>query len=238
MTHAAMPTAERRTVTAPPPRDDQAAADLLDAVTPFVRKLARHAARRVHADADDLAQEFLFDIWKNAHRFDPARGKPQKFAFLRCSKVLGSRFWKRWARVAVIDPDAVPWRRTGNRFPNPLHAAELAEDVTRLRAAVVLLPTQARRAVVVRFGLDGRGERSPAEVCRAIRTKKSAGQAAVNRGLMMLADAMGADPRAARVSRKAALGAVAWARTSAGRPPVAEAAVRARGGVGTRAVSR
>lgn len=114
-----------------------------DAAQALYRLVARRIygiARRILRDpslAEDAAHQAFMKIWKNAHRFDPAKGKPSTWITII-------------ARHAAIDarprePTAPP--------PEDLEAPRLDETYVhpRLRQALDALPEMHRNAVLLMY---------------------------------------------------------------------------------------
>lgn len=96
-------------------------------------------ARRILRDsalAEDAAHQAFLKIWKNAHRFDPAKGKPSTWITII-------------ARHAAID--ARP--RETKALPDDLEAPRLDDTYVhpRLRKALEELPEMHRNAVVLMY---------------------------------------------------------------------------------------
>ena len=158
----------------------------------LVRLLARPAlalATRVlgdHAAAEDAVQDAFAKLWREAGRFDPARGR---FAgwwrrmLMNCA--LDSR--RRLKPVTALEEaadveDDAPW---------PSAAAEAAELAARVRAVAATLPPRQRAALALFHG-DGL---TMAEIADALGTSEKAveglllrGRAAMRLALMDLRD--------------------------------------------------
>lgn len=117
---------------------------------------AGRAARRHRLDADDVFQQAVLHACRTRRWYDPARGTPwvwAKYLVRRAVRDLARFHGRCPAAGLTIDP-ADPDAPTG-----------LEPDVRdAVRAAVAGLPPRLREVVRLRFGLDGCGGRTLAEM--------------------------------------------------------------------------
>jgi RNA polymerase sigma-70 factor (ECF subfamily) len=162
------------------------------AFTELARMLARPALGaciRILNDrqlAEDAVQEALARLWREAHRFDPARGS---FAgwwrrmLMNCA--LDGR--RRLRPAAALDEAA----EIADGKPTPARAAEQADLAARVQAAAAELPERQRAALAL---FHGEGL-SMQEIADALETSEKAveglllrGRAALKTKLMDLKD--------------------------------------------------
>lgn len=97
--------------------------------------------------AEDVAQEAFVKAWRHAGAYDSRRGSVVTWllAITRNQAIDAVRL----RRPVAIDPEvilALPVEDTGR---DPSDAAVVADDTARLRAAMVDLPSEQRRALVL-----------------------------------------------------------------------------------------
>lgn len=157
----------------------QAAAGDAAAFAALARDIARPAlglAIRVLGDpglAEDAVQDALTRLWRDAHRFDPARG-----AF--------GAWWRRIVVNAALDSrrrlrPAVPLDDAGpipDPASGPAMAAEQADVARQVQAAMALLPARQRAALAL---FHGEGH-SMAEIATMMETSEKAVEGLLLRG--------------------------------------------------------
>jgi RNA polymerase sigma factor (sigma-70 family) len=128
----------------------------------FAPKVKAYLMRRGMSaeQAEELAQETLLAIWRNAGRFDPSRGSAQAWIFT-IARNLSIDFQRR-----EHHPDTLTAQAFGDEAedatPEEAYAAlELAEQ---MREALALLPPEQRDVLQMVFF----GDRPHAEVARAL----------------------------------------------------------------------
>jgi RNA polymerase sigma-70 factor (ECF subfamily) len=122
--------------------------------------LVRAAATRVLgscAEVDDVCQEVFLSLWKEASRFDPARGSPSTWIGLMARRrAVDSLRVKihRGLKVRCFDDDAssIP------HDPHIVGACERKESTVLAREVMARLPEDQRTALTLTFfrGLKGR----------------------------------------------------------------------------------
>ena len=149
------------------------------AFSELARLLARPAlalAVRVLGDralAEDAVQEALARLWREAHRFDPARGS---FAgWWRRILMNCARDGRRRLRPAAPIEAAADIPDTG---PTPLRAAEEADLAARVQAAAAGLPERQRAALALFHG-DGL---TMTEIAQALNSSEKAVEGLLLRG--------------------------------------------------------
>jgi RNA polymerase sigma-70 factor (ECF subfamily) len=100
------------------------------------------------AQAEDLAQEALLNLWRKAHLFDPAKASAATWLFTIARNL----------RIDAIRRERRPELEPEDFSPESLAGADgalaLAEDETRLRAALKDLPPDQIQVVELSFFAD------------------------------------------------------------------------------------
>jgi RNA polymerase sigma-70 factor (ECF subfamily) len=112
-----------------------AVAACLDQFGPLVWALARRLTP-ARDDAEDAAQEVFMDIWKNAARFDPARGSEQAFVATIARRRLIDRLRRHAQRPEFASTDeleVVGFADPGTRGEVCIEAERAAEAMAELR---------------------------------------------------------------------------------------------------------
>lgn len=119
--------------------DQAALAEFYDLFAGLVNALALRILRDT-SDAEDVVQEVFLQAWRQAERFDPARGTPEAWL---CTI----------ARTRALDR----LRRRTSRREDPVEAAPASADVPRneerlaVRKAVLALSPDQRRALELAY---------------------------------------------------------------------------------------
>jgi RNA polymerase sigma-70 factor (ECF subfamily) len=138
-----------------------------DAASAFVRRFQRRVyglARTIVADdraAEDIAQEAFVRAWKHAGAYDPRRGSVVGWLLTITRNLAIDAV--RVRRPVAFDPVALLGLETPSADRDLAELAELSDDTTRLRAALVKLPEEQRRAIAM-AGLLGYTAREVAEI--------------------------------------------------------------------------
>jgi RNA polymerase sigma-70 factor (ECF subfamily) len=138
-----------------------------DAASAFVRRFQRRVfglARTIVADdraAEDIAQEAFVRAWKHAGTYDPRRGSVVGWLLTITRNLAIDAV--RVRRPVAFDPVALLGLETPSGDRDLGELAELSDDTTRLRAALVKLPVDQRRAIAM-AGLLGYTAREVAEI--------------------------------------------------------------------------
>ena len=138
-----------------------------DAASAFVRRFQRRVyglARTIVADdraAEDIAQEAFVRAWKHAGAYDPRRGSVMGWLLTITRNLAIDAV--RVRRPVAFDPVALLGLETPSADRDLAELAELSDDTTRLRAALVKLPEEQRRAIAM-AGLLGYTAREVGEI--------------------------------------------------------------------------
>jgi len=138
-----------------------------DAASAFVRRFQRRVyglARTIVADdraAEDIAQEAFVRAWKHAGAYDPRRGSVVGWLLTITRNLAIDAV--RVRRPVAFDPVALLGLETPSADRDLAELAELSDDTTRLRAALVKLPEEQRRAIAM-AGLLGYTAREVGEI--------------------------------------------------------------------------
>lgn len=130
-------------------QDEQALVALYDATFSRVFGLVRRIVRNT-AMAEEVVEDAYFQVWRQAVRFDPARGKPLTWllAMARSRAIDALRRESRFQHDS-LDPDAEP------EAEQPVAAADELLDLARRQAdlhqALMLLGAQPRQLVSLAF---------------------------------------------------------------------------------------
>ena len=112
-----------------------------DATAGYAHALARRLLRG--ADVDDVLADSYFQAWREAARFDPARGSAVTWLLSRVhSRAIDLRRQQRHDGPPESDADAL--ERRASDLPGPDELLALAEDGTRLAAALAGLSAPER----------------------------------------------------------------------------------------------
>ncbi len=138
-----------------------------DAASAFVRRFQRRVyglARTIVADdraAEDIAQEAFVRAWKHAGAYDPRRGSVVGWLLTITRNLAIDAV--RVRRPVAFDPVALLGLETPSGERDLAELAELSDDTMRLRAALVKLPEEQRRAIAM-AGLLGYTAREVSEI--------------------------------------------------------------------------
>ena len=124
-----------------------------DAALAFIRRFQRRvfglAMSIVNepALAQDVAQEAFTRAWRNAAAFDPRRGSVASWllTITRNAAIDATRL----RRADPVDPAALVSLELASGDAHPGDTAVLSDDVRRLRTALLQLPEDQRRALVL-----------------------------------------------------------------------------------------
>lgn len=138
-----------------------------DAASAFVRRFQRRVfglARTIVPDdraAEDVAQEAFLRAWRHAAAYDPRRGSVVGWLLTITRNLAIDAV--RVRRPAIFDPAVLMGfdSDSGERSPHDL--AQLGDDTARLRAALMRLPEEQCRAIVL-AGLLGYTAREVGEI--------------------------------------------------------------------------
>jgi len=99
------------------------------------------------SDADEIAQDVMVSVWRNAARFDPARASPSTWIFA----IARNRRIDAFRRAGRATADADDPLLQPDPEPDGFRLLDTAERETRLRAAVAGLPPAQRQVLVAAF---------------------------------------------------------------------------------------
>lgn len=139
------------------------------ACTPRASRLDRQAhylaircaprAAAFHIATDGLHQETLAALWRATQRFDPARG----CKFINLAHLVIRLQLERFLTVAGRDR-AVPLGDLGGLLPAPADPVDRLDVRQRVAHLLARLDARSRAIVVERYGLDGRGGKTYAQL--------------------------------------------------------------------------
>ncbi len=145
---------------------------------------ARHLPRlyvvalRLGADraaAEEIAQDAMVGAWRNAARFDPARGKLTTWLNRIAVNLAIDR--QRAARPLDALSDELP-----AAGPDALQAIELRDQSAALASGLAALPARQRAALLLTYGEDGAGK----DVARTLGVSVRALEGLLRRGRLFL----------------------------------------------------
>jgi RNA polymerase sigma-70 factor (ECF subfamily) len=110
--------------------------------------------------AEEVAQEAFIRAWRHAGAFDPTRGRVATWLLAIARNAALDALRQR--RHVPIDPATLPGLLVG-ASDDPEERGMIADDTRRLRAALVGLPDEQRRAVLL-AGFYGRTAREIGEI--------------------------------------------------------------------------
>lgn len=128
--------------------DQQAYAVLYDALAPRVLGLARSVLRN-HAMAEEVAQEVMLELWRQAPRYDPTLAAVSTWAMTIAHRRAVDRV--RSVRASEDREDRVAAGQTTRAYDEVAEAVEQHEDEDRVRAALGSLTHLQREAVELAY---------------------------------------------------------------------------------------
>jgi RNA polymerase sigma-70 factor (ECF subfamily) len=132
--------------------DRDAFSRFYDLLAPIAFGLIRRVLRDPEAAAEVL-QEVFWQVWREAHQYDPGRGSPEAWLVMRAKTraIDRLRSIRRRDRTFVAPVDESVARSSDESAENP---AVMAEDRTLVRTALAQLPEPQRRVIELAF-FDG-----------------------------------------------------------------------------------
>jgi len=98
--------------------------------------------------AEDLAQEAFVRAWRHAETFDPRRGGVGTWLTV-ITRNLAIDAMRTQPRSEFVDPDELEWLLPPASEPDPAETTVRSNDADWLRRALVDVPDEQRRAVVL-----------------------------------------------------------------------------------------
>jgi RNA polymerase sigma-70 factor, ECF subfamily len=159
--------------------DDEAFAGLCDLFAgPVLGEALRHLSDR--AAAEDVTQEVFLRIWRNAHRFDPGRGRAEAWI---------ATIARNASRDALRRKGAIPVDELDEAVdpsPSPVDAVADASQALQLQVAVAALAPGSREVIELAYwkGL------SQVEIAEHLGLPLGTVKTRTRRGLALLAEAL------------------------------------------------
>jgi RNA polymerase sigma-70 factor (ECF subfamily) len=159
--------------------DEDAFARLCDLFAgPVLGEALRHLADR--AAAEDVTQEVFLRIWRNAHRFDPVRGRAEAWI---------ATIARNAARDALRRKGTVPVEELSDAVdpaPDPVDEVSDASQALQLQAAVASLAPGSREVIELAYwhGL------SQVEIAERLGLPLGTVKTRTRRGLALLAEVL------------------------------------------------
>lgn len=137
--------------------DSLAVEDCLARFGPLVWSLARQLST-TRADAEDAVQEIFIDLWRSAHRYDPAVASEATFVAMIARRRLIDRRRRQTRAPATdaLDEQSVP------AAARPIDAVELAEEAACARDCLAELASDQQRVLKLSI-YDGLSQSNIAE---------------------------------------------------------------------------
>lgn len=149
--------------------------EVVEAYGPMLLALARRWSPDA-ADAEDAVQEICFDLWRTAHRFDPARGSERGFVAMVARRRLIDRMRKRSRSIELeVWPEEFGSEAEAGEEP-----AERAATAMDAREVLDRLSPVQRRCLELHL-LDGH---THDEVARAVALPLGTVKSHIRRGLL------------------------------------------------------
>ncbi|HSF77251.1 MAG TPA: sigma-70 family RNA polymerase sigma factor [Steroidobacteraceae bacterium] len=126
--------------------EDAAVAEVMEQYGSLVWAIARRLTRNP-SDAEDAVQEIFTDVWRSAHRFDPAAGSEKVFVTMIARRRLIDRMRRLANRVQTESSDVLD--ELG--FHTPDTAGEISVEAERAARVVATLRPEQRK--VIELGL-------------------------------------------------------------------------------------
>jgi RNA polymerase sigma-70 factor (ECF subfamily) len=165
--------------------EDAAVAEVMGQYGSLVWAIARRLTRNP-SDAEDAVQEIFTDVWRSAHRFDPAAGSEKVFITTIARRRLIDRMRRLSNRVHTESTDVLD--ELG--FHTPDTAAEVSLEAERAARVVAKLRPEQRK--VIELGLlHGL---SHSEIAAVTGLPLGTVKTFMRRGLIQVREMMGVDP--------------------------------------------
>ena len=164
--------------------DEQAFAELYDAVAPTVFGLARRILR--HAEhAEEVAQEVLLQVWQQAPRFEPARGSGLAWIMTMTHRRAVDRV--RSAQASSDREERVGRASHEREHDSVAEAVELRLEAEAVRKCIAALTDVQRESVMLAYF----GGRSYPEVATQLGAPLGTIKTRMRDGLIRLRDCLG-----------------------------------------------
>jgi RNA polymerase sigma-70 factor (ECF subfamily) len=165
--------------------DERALMALYEATLPRVYGLVLRLVRRSQL-AEEVAEDVFFQVWRQAPRFDPARGRPLTWllGMARSRAIDAIRREARFQHETLDDEahaPAAPLAESGDEL------LAVAQGHAELHRALLLLKPQPRQLVALAFFSGLSHEEIASQTCLPLGTVKSQ----IRRALITLRDALG-----------------------------------------------
>ncbi|MBS1200653.1 MAG: rpoE 1 [Proteobacteria bacterium] len=168
--------------------EEAAVAEVMEQYGSLVWAIARRLTRNP-SDAEDAVQEIFTDIWRSAHRFDPAAGSEKVFVTTIARRRLIDRMRRLANRVQTESTDVLD--ELG--FHTPDTAAEISVEAERAARVVARLRPEQRK--VIELGLlHGL---SHSDIARVTQLPLGTVKTFMRRGLIQVREMMGIGPEVA-----------------------------------------
>lgn len=165
--------------------DERALLALYEATLPRVYGLVLRLVRRSQL-AEEVAEDVYYQVWRQAPRFDPERGRPLTWllGMARSRAIDAIRREARFQHEA-LDEEAAPVSAPAAESGDELLA--VAQGHAELHRALLLLKPQPRQLVALAFFSGLSHEEIASQTCLPLGTVKSQ----IRRALITLRDALG-----------------------------------------------
>ncbi len=137
--------------------------------------------------AEDVAQESFLRAWRHAAVFDPRRASATAWLSTITRNLAIDAL--RLRRAVPVDPADAVWLELGNSEPAPEARAVHSDAVDRVRAALLAVPVDQRRALV-RSAFYGQ---SAAEIAEAESIALGTAKSRIRLGLAKVRDLLGGE---------------------------------------------
>ncbi|MEW6708351.1 MAG: RNA polymerase sigma factor [Candidatus Riflebacteria bacterium] len=129
--------------------DKKAFRELYELYSPCIYRLIRRMLAHRPADVEEVFQEAMVRVWKNAALFDPGRGKAKSWIYLvasrHCLNWLESKNARNQQNESAIH-DSIP----DHKQPSPEEAACRSSESQRALQLLACLPDEMRQVITLR----------------------------------------------------------------------------------------
>ncbi len=125
---------------------DKSAVDAcLDQYSGLVWSLARRACASI-SDAEDAVQDIFVELWQKADRYDPSKSSEVTFIATLARRRLIDRYRRDRKAVETVNIES---HNVDVAQPEPLEAAELADEAAKAARCLSKLPEQQKQVVTM-----------------------------------------------------------------------------------------